>query len=208
MPFERRLNLQSFGIERKNSGVIVIDMQNDFVHEKGTLASSGAFRQAGSIVPLIQTLLIAARSSDMPVVYTRQVSRPDQFDALPSKSVNLPRCVQGTWGAEILDELRPSESDFVVDAPRRDRFYDSRLELVLRKLGVSTLIFTGYASDGCVESTVRGADSRDYKVVVLEDCTFTTDSPRHDAALLSMSRVGMISSLDRVMEALQLKATA
>jgi nicotinamidase-related amidase len=208
VPFDPQLNIQRFAVERKGTAVIVIDMQNDFVHEKGALSVSGAFRLVKPLLPNISRLISSARQHGMPVVYTRQVSRPDQFDALPNKSLNIPRCVQGTWGAEILDEIKPNDSDYVVDAPRRDRFFDSRLELILRKLGVSTLLFTGYASDGCVESTVRGADARDYKITVLSDCTASDNPSRHDAALLCMSRVAMIASVDAVLQALEVKATA
>jgi len=211
MRFEESFNIHRYTIEASDKiAVVVIDMQNDFVHERGPFAAAGAPKYAGPIIPHIRRLLDAARRNQIPVVFTRQVSRPDLFDAVQNRSLKSKAayCVQGTWGAEIVDELKPLAQDFVVDAPRRNRFYDSRLELILRKLGVSSLVFTGFASDGCVESTVRDADARDYKLIVLSDGTATTDPVRHEAALISMSRVAMISTVDKVLEAIALKAIA
>ncbi|MBI4258825.1 MAG: cysteine hydrolase [Thaumarchaeota archaeon] len=209
MKFEEKLNIHRYEIGKDDGiAIVVIDMQNDFVHQKGAFAATGAPTFAGPIIPNIKRLLETARSLRIPIVYTRQVSRPDLFDAVQTRSIQSKACVQGTWGVEIADDLKPTQQDFLIDAPRRNRFYDSRLELILRKLKVTTLIFTGFASDGCVESTARDAEVRDYKIIVLSDCTASTDPLRHEAALISMTRVAMITTLDRILEAISVKAVA
>ena len=97
--------------------------------------------------------------------------------------------VRDTWNTEIVSELTPESSDVIVYKHRFSGFYETELDEVLRSRGVENLIFTGCTTSVCVESTLRDAMYRDYRCLLLEDCTaeaIGADLPRsnHDASLL------------------------
>ena len=87
---------------------------------------------------------------------------------------DLCEAVEGTWGCKFVDELQPEEADYVITKKRSSAFYNTDLELHLNSLGVHTLIATGIATDGCVDATVHDAESRDFNIIVLTDCTAAT----------------------------------
>ena len=96
----------------------------------------------------------------------------------------------GTWDVEIIDDLAPVEGDVIVDKNRYDAFLYTDMEVVLRALGVTSVLVTGCATNVCVESTARAADMRDFTVAVASDCT-TTQAEFHTNALLAMAGLGM-----------------
>ncbi len=83
--------------------------------------------------------------------------------------------VGGTWDAEITPELAPLPGEYIIDKQRYSAFYQTNLELALRNLGITSVIITGVTTNICVESTVRDAFFRDFKVTVVEDCTGAVD---------------------------------
>ena len=97
-----------------------------------------------------------------------------------------PLCVEGTWGCDFYGEVRPLPEDIVVVKHRFNAFIDTDLNLILRSMGVRTLIFTGIATHVCVESTVRHAFFYDYYNVVVRDCVATWDDELHRVALKNM----------------------
>lgn len=117
--------------------------------------------------------------------------------------------VEGTWNTRILEELQPEPGDVVISKHRYSGFFGTTLDEVLRDLGVKHLIVTGCTTSICVESTVRDAMFRDYKCLVLEDCTaepLGSDLPRtnHQASLLNIeSLLGWVSSSEAVLRALE-----
>ena len=78
--------------------------------------------------------------------------------------------VEGTPGADVVDELKPAPEDHVILKRRSSGFYSSDLELMLRSRGIDTVIITGAVTNGCIANTVRGARERNFHVIVLSDC--------------------------------------
>ncbi|MBI5229445.1 cysteine hydrolase [Candidatus Micrarchaeota archaeon] len=154
--------------------VIVIDMINDFV--------TGVFKsaRAAKIIPNIKALLDYARKQGVPIVYTTDAHLPNvdpEFDVWGSHAV------AGTWGAEIVDELKPHKGDFRVLKRKYSAFQGTDLDQLLRELKVDTVILTGVVTDICIQHTAADAFFRGYKIIVPKDCVEAVDAPTQEAAM-------------------------
>ncbi|MCS7258768.1 MAG: cysteine hydrolase [candidate division WOR-3 bacterium] len=156
----------------KECALLVIDMQNDFLDP----TSPSYTENACEIVSNIKKLIIEARAHKIPIIYTAHVHQDPKIDGgmtafwwdeIKSKKT----LVCGTKGAEIIPELKPLPNDKIVYKHRYSAFYNTDLEVYLRGLGVSELIFTGIMTEICVESTVRDAFMRDYRIFIVADGT-------------------------------------
>ncbi len=150
-------------LEAKSTALIVVDMQNDFAHPQGALFVP----EAPKSVPAIQSLLRKAREAGVRVVYTQDWHREDD----PEFRIWPVHAVAGTWGAEILEELKPDPQDLVIRKVRYDAFYGTPLDHYLHLWGVKTLVVTGTVANICVLHTAGSAALRWYEVVLPEDAT-------------------------------------
>ena len=159
--------------------MLVIDMQNAFCHPEGTLGDSGVdVGPVRRVYAPLGKMVSAFKGAGIPVVWTVQAHlQPDrgrQRKRLPSHTERRSRvaALAGTWDAEIVEELAGLADDptMIVQKHRFGAFYETRLEALLRMLGVRTLFITGVTLNACVETTVREAYLRDYDVVAVTDC--------------------------------------
>lgn len=144
------------------TAIVVVDMQNDFVKPEGSLTAEAA----QEIVPHIQRLLAMARLHRVKIAYTQDTAVPEdpEFDIWPD------HCVQGTWGWEIIEELKPHPEDKVFKKNRYDAFYDSGLDHYLTRLWkVDHLVIVGTVSNICVLHTAASAGLRWFHVVMSAD---------------------------------------
>ena len=148
-------------IPAKGSAVIVVDMQNDFVHPKGALFVP----DAPKTVPAIARLLDKARKAGVPVFYTQDWHDEDD----PEFAIWGRHAVAGTWGAEIVEELKPRKGDVLIKKLRYDGFYGTSLDHLLRLKGVKRLVVVGTVANICVLHTAGSAALRWYEVVVPMD---------------------------------------
>lgn len=165
--------------ENDQTAVLVIDMQNDSVRPDGALPAEGAEEIIGNIDFLLKT----SRKNGVPVIYITHTHRQDLSDFGIAHYFEPPSVIEGTKGAEIVEELTPEKEDIVVKKTRYDAFFKTELDLILRQKNVKNLIVCGVLTDGCVLGTVQHARSLDYKVCLLEDCTAGTTEEKHLAAL-------------------------
>jgi isochorismate hydrolase len=119
-------------VNPKTTALLIVDMQNDFVKEGGKLVVP----TAKDTVPAIRQLLDLARQHGMFVAYTQDTHLPND----PEFPIWGEHCLIGTWGWEIVDELKPQPNELVVQKRRYDGFYGTTLEHDLRVAGVDTLI--------------------------------------------------------------------
>jgi ureidoacrylate peracid hydrolase len=175
------------------SALIVVDMQNGFVHEDGSCARTGfPVAALAPAAPACRRAIAVARAAGVPIVYTRYTYRADfrdggfmlreKFPALASANA----LVAGSWDQAVLADLAPEASDFVVDKNRPSAFYATPLETYLAGLGTREVVVCGVTTNCCVETTVRDAAQRDLRTFVLRDATAEWDPQRHEAALASM----------------------
>ena len=172
--------------------LVVIDVQNDFVHEDGAGASLGyAIADSQKRMPDIHKSIEAARSAGVPVVFVRTEHNPWTDDAAWKQrlggAIHRKRlCAGGEWGAEFY-EVEPLPGEPVVTKHRYSAFVGTDLELILRSLDVGHLVIAGFAANVCVESTLRHGYMLGYRVTLLEDATAATFS--HDELAATVHNV-------------------
>ncbi|WP_177228481.1 isochorismatase family protein [Amycolatopsis sacchari] len=192
----------------ESSVLLVIDMQNDFVREGFPMEVP----MARSRLPAIRTLVHACRATGVPIVYTRHVLY-DSFDVSPLETAYQPKLREvgmrdGTYGAEIVDELKPEPGEVVIRKHRYDAFHGTELDTVLGTLrgprGVDTLIVTGTVTEVCCESTARSAFMRDYQVAFVSDATGALSDAAQEATLRTIgSFFGRVLDTSQVLAALR-----
>lgn len=154
IPFKATVELPA-----KESAVVVVDMQNDFVKPNGTLVVPTAIETVGAI----QQLLGNARGRGVPVAYTQDT----HYAGDKEWTIWPEHCRAGTWGWQIIDELAPQADDLVCPKSRYDGFYDSSLDHYLSRVWqVKHLVIVGTVSSICVLHTAASAGLRWFHVVV------------------------------------------
>lgn len=189
------------------SALVLVDVQNDYLGIGGLDERRGEFIEARArrIVPNIKTVLDRGRELGILIAYLRYSRRADHSYESPStlrwmfvkrgyKEDEL-STVEGSWGWQIIDKLKPLETETVIDKRRASGFYETNLDEVLRVRGVKTIILVGVSTHGCVEASARDAELRDYYVVLVEDCVGAYNDSLHEAALTVMrSRYDVLDS--------------
>jgi nicotinamidase-related amidase len=141
------------------SALVIVDMQNDFVSERGSLF----VESAADTVPTIRELLANARSSGVKIAYTQDT----QFEDDPEWEIWPRHCEHGTWGWEIVDELKPQPGELVCPKNRYDGFYGTWLNHFLSSIWrVRHLVIVGTVANICVLHTAASAGLRWYHIVV------------------------------------------
>lgn len=181
--------------------LIVIDMQRDFIEPGGFGESLGNdVRPLAAIIPTVAELLGFARRLGMLVVHTREAHAPDLSDCPAAKRTRgnpalrigdpgpMGRIlVQGEPGSEIVPQLRPQAGEFTLDKPGKGAFYATELQSLLRRRGVTHLLFAGVTTEVCVQTTMREANDRGYECLLVEDAT-ASYFPEFRQATLEMIR--------------------
>ena len=216
-------------IDTRTTAAIVVDMQNDFCSKGGMFdrAGIGVSVARSAIEPTARTLA-CVRNAGMSVIYLKMGFRPDLSDFgapdAPNHIKHLPLAVgttikapdgrqsriliRDTWDTDIVDELRPQAGDTVIYKTRYSGFYETELDSTLKSLGVKALIVVGVSTSVCVESTLRDAMYRDYRCLLVSDCTAEPIGhhlPRtnYDASLLVIQILfGWVTSSGELIRAL------
>ena len=142
--------------------ILVVDMLNDFVY--GALTCE----RGKAIVPATAELLDAARQKGVPVIFCNDAHIKDIDREL---ALWGDHAIAGTPGAEVIAELKLSESDYVVPKRRYSGFFQTDLDILLRELGIKTVVMTGLHTHMCVRLTLADAYSLGYDVVVAKEAT-------------------------------------
>ncbi len=166
---------EDVSLDPRATALIVVDMQNDFVKDGGTLQVP----DAEATVPAIAGLLDAARVAGLPVVFSQDSHRPrdPEFEIWPEHAR------EGTWGWEIVDELAPREDETVLRKVRYDAFYGTPLDHLLKLWGTRTVIVCGTVANICVHYTAASAALRWHEVVIPRDCVSALDPFDLEASL-------------------------
>ena len=154
--------------------LLIVDMENESAHPKAPLYMGEPVER---IIPRIAALRKYVRESGGKVVHTQSVRKPEALEFTLFK--NVIRKIEGSWGAEFIDALKPQPDEPVVVKYTHDCFYQTNLEALLKQLGMkpgeARIIVTGVATRGCVQCAVTGFSIRDYYVYVPIDCTAQRD---------------------------------
>lgn len=162
--------------------LIIVDMLNDFIDEKGALYCG---ETAGAIVPTVKERLETHRREGGAIIFLQDAHDRDdrEFDRFP------PHCVEGTWGSEVIPELAPGENETVLPKKRYSGFFGTGLADLLKEAGVSEVEVVGVCTSICVMDTVGGLANRDYRIRVPKGGVADFDPEFHDFALKRMERL-------------------
>ncbi len=182
----------------RHTALLIVDAQNDFCSPGGRIAQleSSNMGMVQSAIDYLTELLEAARQAKILVIYTQATNRSDGlFKSAPDLARKIEHlnqdtpliCVDGGWGHQILDKLKPLPNEIVIQKRRHSSFMGTELDTLLRSNGIKTIIITGFTTERCVLATVTGAIAHDYYVVLPKDCVASQNLEMHNAALVVIS---------------------
>ena len=190
-----------------NAALIVVDVQNDFVADGGFFDRIGAdVKTVQKAIPRLVGLIERARETGVLVVFVQAIYDPQYLSAPmrernQRRSVEMPRCLTGTWGADF-HSVRPAAGEPVVIKHRYSAMLNTELDGILQRHGIRSLLLTGVATDTCVESTGRDAYFIDYYVTIVADCCGAASESDHLGALKRFDRdYGAVVTSDEVVGA-------
>ena len=188
--------------EPSTTAILIVDLQNDFLHAKGAYGRSGTSSQDIAALPSKDApLLDVVRKAGGWIIST-------QFTLLPGKkgepfiSDHLkklrPFLTKGDfmpsgWGHSLVEELQPA--DITIEKVAYSAFYQSRLDFAINRAGIKTLMVCGIVTNGGVASTVRDAHVRDIHTITLEDGCAAFSKKTHDVSIASLATVGEVMSI-------------
>ena len=193
-----------------HTAVVVVDVQNDYIHSDGAQARSGNdVGAAQAVVPNILTFVECARAAGVRVVWVRtEHTAWSNAEAWLNRQRHrkrdlrrFPVCVPGTWGAEFY-AVEPEDGEPIVTKHRYSGFLNTDLDLLLRSQEIRTVVLVGVATNVCVESTAREAAMRNYRTVVLSDGTAAYSEEQHRSSLQTLDQYfGYVTTADELYEA-------
>ncbi len=169
-------------LEPAQTAMVVVDMQNGFCHPDGSLYAPGS----ENVIEPIGDLLERAHGAGASVVYTRDVHPPEQFDdAYYYDEFEQwgEHVLEGSWEAEVVEELPVDDADHVVEKHTYDAFQRTELEGWLNARGIRDLVFCGTLANVCVLHSAGSAGLRDFRPILLEDCIGAIEDDHREYAL-------------------------
>ncbi|WP_374304325.1 cysteine hydrolase family protein [Ferrovibrio sp.] len=183
-------------LDVKRTALLIVDLQNDFLHADGAYARGRAsLPGAAALIANMKSVADAMRVAGGWIVST-------QFTLVPGRGgepLISPHLKQlrpflrkgdfqpGAWGHNLIDELAPA--DFTIEKVAYSAFYMTRLEFVLRKVGIDTLLVGGIVTNGGVASTLRDAHVRDFHAMLLTDGCAAFSKEAHEASIASLGTI-------------------
>ena len=201
---------EPFRLDAERSAMLIQDLQNDVIIEGGAFADSGAPAHATSqnVVENVKGLAEAARRAGVPVIHVWYIVE----EGAPGLKQNAPlfegvkganALVRGSWGAAPAEGLEPQDGDHIIEKMRMNAFYNTRLDILLRGLGVETVIITGAWTNMSIEHTARHGADAGYRVVVASDGTSTVNDEWQEAALnYALTNVAQVATCREIAGAL------
>jgi len=186
----------------KITAILIVDLQNDFLHPDGAYGRSGTTNPDIAALPeKILPLLNIVRAAGGWVVSTQFTLVPGR-DGEPFISAHLKKLrpflkkgdfTPSGWGHSLVDSLQPA--DITVEKVAYSAFYQSRMEFALSRAGIKTLMVCGIVTNGGVASTVRDAHVRDFQTITLSDGCAAFSPATHNVAIQSLATVGEVITI-------------
>jgi ureidoacrylate peracid hydrolase len=189
-------------IDLARTAVVVVDMQNAFASKGGMFDLVGMdISGAKSVIANNKKVITAARAAGIKVIYLNMTYSPDMSDSGGPGSPNWHKefglvamnkdpkykgkfLIKGTWDADVVDELKPQAGDVVITKSRYSGFRGTSLDVVLKTYNIKYLVYTGIATNVCVESTLRDGYFLDYWPILVADGTNNAGPPFTQQATL------------------------
>jgi len=210
MEKQRLVNLQAesepLKIDLAKLAVIVVDMQNAFASKGGMVDLWGFdMSRIPAVIKTIKKIVDAARSHDIKVIYVAHTVYPDLrevgssspylynkmlFQSMHKNPKTKDKILlRGTWGADIIDELKPKRNEILVEKRRYSAFAGTDLDMTLRTFGIKYLAFMGLTANICVETSLRYANHLEYFPILVSDATDASDPAAKQATINNVKQV-------------------
>ncbi len=214
---------ESLEIDLKSTAIVIVDMQNAFISKGGMSDLWGRDIQTrNAIIAPINGIADTARAKGCKVIYTvhqyssdlRETGGPNLSVWYKSQSVRDYRehpewrdklLARGTWGADVVKELKPQVSDIIVEKARYSAFFETNLDSILKTYNIRYLVFVGVATNNCVEASIRDANYRGYFPVLVSDATAASGPPfMQDATITNVKLyLGWVTTSEHIIRAMQ-----
>ncbi len=199
-------------VDPAKTAVLILDLQNEVIHEKGAFSGTGAAAHAleQGVVANAARLASAARSAGSPVIHVHH-QRSVGADSGADSKQNAPLWrnmaaadAMGTdWAAAPHEGIEPDPADIVVHKQRVSAFFGTPLDIKLRGLGVEKVLVSGALTNLSVESTIRYGADLGYEMVLVEDACSSFDADWHRAAVeYAVAHLGEVATVDELVAAL------
>lgn len=173
--------------------LIIIDMQNGFLEEESPLC----IRYAKSTVPACAKVIEAARNKRIHVIFVNRIYREDGSDVeltrrekWESGGKPLTRTAQGALSADNPAAFNKKDSDYEIIKQRFSAFFQTELDMLLRRLDVGKIYLTGTTTPNCIRTTCYDGLSLDYEVIIIEDCCSSNTPEIQSANMYDMKNIG------------------
>lgn len=174
---------------------LVLDMQNDLIHPDGASGKSPLGEQVRTreIIARTAAAIARARAQGIPIAFVRVAFSDDHREANPASQVFGPIASNGIlkrsqWGGAVHEAIAPQAQDWDIVKHRVSPFYQTSLELLLKREGIERIYCSGVSTQAVVQATVREAHDRDFDVVLLEDCCAAHSAEEHANSVASIAR--------------------
>ena len=197
------------------TGIVVVDMLNDFCHRDGFLGkgghdTSGAGQEPADLssieemTPKLLHLIETARSAGLKIYFVRMIGDDQYLPPMAQlRKFRLGRtgilCPEGKWGSEQFDDFEPKPGDNIITKYVHSSFIGSNFEDILRRDKIKSLIITGVNTDVCCESTIRDGSMLGFYMIVPRDCVGAHTSEAHEWALARIDRLwGVVTTSQEI----------
>jgi ureidoacrylate peracid hydrolase len=188
-----KMNVTGMLSAGKKAAVVVIDMQNDYVHEDGKISKFGlGIGCVKATLPKIEGFLEAMRGKNIEIIHTQMCEDSSLIakNLLTKKQEtygepeNWSLAKPGTWGYQLA--IKPWDNEKIFPKNNYDIFSNAQLEAYLKERGIDTLIFVGGYTHACVDTSVRSAVTRGFNAIVAKDLVSSPDRLQslHEHALI------------------------
>lgn len=186
-------------VEPKSTGIIVVDMLNEFCKPGGAMVLPGY----EALIAPQKKVIEAGRQAGCPILFVVDTHRANMRQDREFLK-RTPHCLEGTWGAQVIEDLDPRADDIYIVKRRYSAFFNTDLDLTLRDLQLNALVVFGVVTNICVRSTVHDAFFLGYQAIVPEDCVAAT-GPREQASSLYdiATHFGIVTASDELTAALR-----
>ncbi|MCY4191399.1 MAG: cysteine hydrolase [Rhodospirillaceae bacterium] len=182
-----------------STAVLIVDMLNDFCRQGGAMVLPGY----EALLEPQNALIRAVRESGGVVAFVIDSHRPEARREREFLK-RTPHCIEGTWGAQVIEELDQQEGDLHIIKRRYSGFFNTDLDLSLKDMQVDTVIVVGVVTNICVRSTVHDAFFHGYRVIVPENAVAATGPREQESSLYDIgTHFGLVSTSDAVVVALR-----
>jgi len=178
-------------LDPKTTAIVLIEYQNEFTTKGGVLhdAVAGVMQETNMLANTVD-VVAAARNKGITIMHA-PITFAEGYGELTSRPYGILKGVvdgkafiKGSWGAAIVDDLKPEKGDIVIEGKRGlDTFASTNLDFILRSKGIRTVVLGGFLTNCCVESTMRTAYEHGFDVITLTDCVAATSREEHDNAI-------------------------